>query len=89
MELVNETVLKQLICRVCTLEAIGAALEQLESSQTDIRGALLANMRFKVNSMLRLNGFVKGNDFESITPTNGKRPVKSWTPSQESTFQGK
>jgi hypothetical protein len=58
-----------MLCSVCTLEAIAAALKQWEDPIGAVPEALLANMRRKVNAMLRSNGHLRHDDLESVTPS--------------------
>jgi hypothetical protein len=70
-------------CRACTLEAVAAALHELEDSPTasvDVASALRFNMRLKVNALLRSKCRIKKDDFISITPTAGYQKKQSHVP---------
>lgn len=54
-----------MLYRACTLEAVAAALEQLEGTSA-AAGVLRRNMLLKVNAVLRFNGKLKPDDFESV-----------------------
>lgn len=70
-------------CRACTLEAVAAALQELEDSpatSVDAASALRFNMRLKVNALLRSKCRVKQDDFISIAPTAEYQKKQSRVP---------
>lgn len=55
-------------CRVCTLEAVAAAMHCLEPPGSGVPDALLANMRRKVNASLRSSCRIPPHDRVSVQP---------------------
>ena len=56
---------------MCTLEAVAAALHGLQPEGSELPGALLDNMKLKVNALLRAKSRVAQDDLTSLMPTLG------------------
>ena len=55
--------------RVCTLEAVAAAMQCLEPEDSGVPEAMIANMRLKVNAVLRGCCRIESDDMDSVQPT--------------------